>query len=201
MVPPKLHDAPEHADQAAARTRRVALLKIWGPSILLVVAGFVVAYHFVDPAPPREIRLLTGPADGAYHDFGLAYRQELDGVLSVQVASTAGSMENLKALAAGEGDVAFVQGGTASVVRITKEERQIASKAAKTMGLKFAGVDIIRSQKGPLLLEVNSSPGLEGIETATGKDVAGMMINSIEKRLNWKREPGLATVGKAKLAS
>ncbi len=92
------------------------------------------------------------------------------------------------------------QGGTASVVRITKEERMIAAKAAKTLGLKFAGVDIIRSQKGPLLLEVNSSPGLEGIETATGKDVAGMMINSIEKRLNWKREPGLAAVGKSTLA-
>ncbi len=92
------------------------------------------------------------------------------------------------------------QGGTASVARITKEERMIASKAAKTLGLKFAGVDIIRSQKGPLLLEVNSSPGLEGIETATGKDVAGMMINSIEKRLNWKREPGLAAVGRSTLA-
>ncbi|MCI5121129.1 MAG: hypothetical protein D3908_08070, partial [Candidatus Electrothrix sp. AUS4] len=47
---------------------------------------------------------------------------------------------------------------------------------------------IIRSKKGPLLLEVNSSPGLEGIETATGKDIAGMMISSIEKKLGWKRE-------------
>ena len=56
------------------------------------------------------------------------------------------------------------------------------------MGLKIAGVDIIRSKNGPLLLEVNSSPGLEGIETATGKDVAGMMIASIEKKLGWKRE-------------
>ena len=53
------------------------------------------------------------------------------------------------------------------------------------MGLKVAGVDIIRSNKGPLLLEVNSSPGLEGIETATGKDVAGIMISSIEKTMKW----------------
>ena len=52
----------------------------------------------------------------------------------------------------------------------------------------MAGVDIIRSTKGPLLLEVNSSPGLEGIETATGKDVAGMILASIENRLGWKRE-------------
>ena len=93
------------------------------------------------------------------------------------------------------------QGGKARVVRITKDERQLAVKATKTMGLSVAGVDIIRSQSGPLLLEVNSSPGLEGIQTATGKDVAGMMITSIEKHLNWSREPALAEVGKTKLAS
>ena len=80
------------------------------------------------------------------------------------------------------------QGGTASIVKITPKERALALKSAKTLGLKVAGVDIIRSKKGPLLLEVNSSPGLEGIETATGKDIAGMMISSIEKKLGWKRE-------------
>ena len=69
------------------------------------------------------------------------------------------------------------------------------------MGLTVAGVDIIRSQKGPLLLEVNSSPGLEGVQSATGKDIAGMMISSIEKRLNWVQQPALAEVGKTKLAS
>jgi ribosomal protein S6--L-glutamate ligase len=79
------------------------------------------------------------------------------------------------------------QGGTAAIVKITPEERKLALKAAKTMGLKVAGVDIIRSTKGPLLLEVNSSPGLEGIETATGIDVAGAMISSIEKALKWKK--------------
>ncbi|NJN60315.1 MAG: 30S ribosomal protein S6--L-glutamate ligase [Coleofasciculaceae cyanobacterium RL_1_1] len=80
------------------------------------------------------------------------------------------------------------QGGTASVVKITPEERTLAVKAAKVLGLQVAGVDIIRSQAGPLLLEVNSSPGLEGIEAATGKDIAGMIIASIEKKLSWKRE-------------
>lgn len=80
------------------------------------------------------------------------------------------------------------QGGTASIVKISPEERKLALLAAKTMGLKVAGVDIIRSRNGPLLLEVNSSPGLEGIETATGKDIAGMMIASIEKKLGWKRQ-------------
>lgn len=76
-------------------------------------------------------------------------------------------------------------GGTASVVKVTAEEKKIAIKAAKAMELKVAGVDIIRSSKGPLLLEVNSSPGLEGIESATEKDVATMMIQAIEKNLKW----------------
>lgn len=80
------------------------------------------------------------------------------------------------------------RGGSASSVKITREERRIAVKAARTLGLKVAGVDIIRSSKGPLLLEVNSSPGLEGVEGATGKDVSGLIIASIEKQLGWKRE-------------
>jgi ribosomal protein S6--L-glutamate ligase len=77
-------------------------------------------------------------------------------------------------------------GGTASVIRATSEEKRIAIKAAKAMNLKVAGVDIIRSSKGPLLLEVNSSPGLEGIEGATNKDIAGEMIKAIEKNFKWK---------------
>lgn len=72
-------------------------------------------------------------------------------------------------------------GGTASVIKPTSEEKKIAIRAAKAMDLKVAGVDIIRSSKGPLLLEVNSSPGLEGIESATNKDIAGEMIRAIEK--------------------
>ncbi|WP_298223105.1 30S ribosomal protein S6--L-glutamate ligase [Flavobacterium sp.] len=72
-------------------------------------------------------------------------------------------------------------GGTASIIKPTAEEKRIAIKAAKAMDLKVAGVDIIRSSKGPLLLEVNSSPGLEGIENATNKDIAGEMIKAIEK--------------------
>ncbi len=77
-------------------------------------------------------------------------------------------------------------GGTASVIKVTTEEKRIAIKAAKAMDLKVAGVDIIRSSKGPLLLEVNSSPGLEGIEGATNKDIAGEMIRAIEKNFKFK---------------
>ena len=72
-------------------------------------------------------------------------------------------------------------GGTATVIKPTSEEKKIAIRAAKAMDLKVSGVDIIRSSKGPLLLEVNSSPGLEGIEGATNKDIAGEMIIAIEK--------------------
>ena len=79
------------------------------------------------------------------------------------------------------------QGGSASIVKITPDERKLAIKAAKTLGLQVAGVDIIRSSRGPLLLEVNSSPGLEGIEHATGLDVAGAMIAEIEKRISKHR--------------
>ncbi len=77
------------------------------------------------------------------------------------------------------------QGGLASIVKITQEERKLALKAAKVLNLAVAGVDIIRSNKGPLLLEVNSSPGLEGIENATGKDIANTMIMAIEKKLKF----------------
>lgn len=73
------------------------------------------------------------------------------------------------------------RGGTASLTKLTPQERATAVKAAKTMGLNVAGVDILRSDHGPLVMEVNSSPGLEGIENATQKDVAGMIIQYIEE--------------------
>ena len=74
-------------------------------------------------------------------------------------------------------------GGNACLTDITQEEETLAIKAAKAMNLSVAGVDIIRSDRGPLLLEVNSSPGLQGVEDATGQDVAAIMIQSIEKQL------------------
>lgn len=73
------------------------------------------------------------------------------------------------------------RGGTASLIKLTTEERNTAIQAAKTMGLNVAGVDILRSNAGPLIMEVNSSPGLEGIETATQKDIASQIIQFIEK--------------------
>lgn len=72
------------------------------------------------------------------------------------------------------------RGGSATVIKITPEERSTAVRAAKIMGLNVAGVDLLRSNHGPVVMEVNSSPGLEGIEGATGKDIAGQIISFIE---------------------
>ncbi len=73
------------------------------------------------------------------------------------------------------------RGGTAKLVKLTPIERTTALRAAKRMGLNVAGVDILRSNHGPVVMEVNSSPGLQGIEAATEKDVAGMIIQYLEQ--------------------
>jgi len=73
------------------------------------------------------------------------------------------------------------RGGSSSLIKITPEERSTAVRAARIMGLNVAGVDLLRSNHGPVVMEVNSSPGLEGIEGATGKDIAGMIIANLEK--------------------
>jgi ribosomal protein S6--L-glutamate ligase len=73
------------------------------------------------------------------------------------------------------------RGGSAGVVKITPEERTTAVRAARTMGLNVCGVDLLRSNHGPVVMEINSSPGLEGIEAATGKDIAGKIIEFMEK--------------------
>lgn len=79
------------------------------------------------------------------------------------------------------------RGGKASLIKLSPGERKTAARAAKVMGLNVCGVDLLRSDSGPLVMEVNSSPGLRGIEMATGKDVAGMIIGFIEKNAKPKR--------------
>lgn len=78
------------------------------------------------------------------------------------------------------------RGGSAQTIRISPEERSTAVRAARTMGLNVCGVDMLRSNHGPVVMEVNSSPGLEGVEKATGIDVAGRIIEDLEK----KAKPG-----------
>jgi ribosomal protein S6--L-glutamate ligase len=74
------------------------------------------------------------------------------------------------------------RGGTATLIRLTPEERSTAVRAAKIMGLNVCGVDMLRSNHGAVIMEVNSSPGLKGIETTSDKDIADMIIQFIEKR-------------------
>ncbi len=75
------------------------------------------------------------------------------------------------------------RGGTAEVIELSREEELAAIKAANALKLGIAGVDILQSDRGPLIIEVNSSPGLEGIEAATGKDIAGQIIKYVEKHV------------------
>lgn len=86
--------------------------------------------------------------------------------------------------AAGEFRSNLHRGGTAAVAKLTPAERKTAVSAAKAMGLGIAGVDLLRSKHGPVVMEVNSSPGLEGIESATEIDVAAKIIEYLEKRAN-----------------
>jgi ribosomal protein S6--L-glutamate ligase len=78
-------------------------------------------------------------------------------------------------------------GGTGREITLTAEEEELAVRANQVMGLEVSGVDIIRSATGPKILEVNSSPGLEGIEGVTGKDIAGLMIEHIERYISERR--------------
>ncbi len=74
------------------------------------------------------------------------------------------------------------RGGTASLIKLSREEKATAINAAKALGLTVCGVDMLQSSRGPLVMEVNSSPGLQGIEAATGKDIAGKIIEYLERR-------------------
>jgi ribosomal protein S6--L-glutamate ligase len=74
------------------------------------------------------------------------------------------------------------RGGTAELIKLSRRERETAVRAAAELGLTVCGVDLLPSDRGPLVLEVNSSPGLEGIEKATEKDIAGEIIAYLEKQ-------------------
>ena len=75
------------------------------------------------------------------------------------------------------------RGGSSEVIELTTEEKYTAILAAKAVGLGIAGVDLLRSNHGPVVMEVNSSPGLEGIEAATGKDIADISIAFLEQKV------------------
>jgi len=80
------------------------------------------------------------------------------------------------------------RGGSANIIKLSRAEKSAALKAADSLGLSIAGVDMLQSKRGPLILEVNSSPGLEGIETATKVDIGGKIVEYIEKSMLKKRK-------------
>ncbi|MGF1510340.1 MAG: 30S ribosomal protein S6--L-glutamate ligase [Myxococcota bacterium] len=122
--------------------------------------------------------------------------QQLDANILVQEFIKEAAGADIRAFVVGEKVVASMmrqgpkgefrsnlhRGGTASSVKLTPEERSTAVRSAKTMGLRVAGVDMLRSNHGPVVMEVNSSPGLEGIEAASEKDVASAIVEHIEKQ-------------------
>ena len=87
----------------------------------------------------------------------------------------------------GEFRANFHKGGSVKGITPTKKEERLAIAAAREMGLNLAGVDILRSKTGPLILEVNSAPGLEGITLATGVDIAGEVVKYIEQKVKKNR--------------
>ncbi len=174
----------------------------------LPVTGFAHATQFTDDliemvgGAPVVVKLLEGTQGvgvilGETHNSAKSMVEAFRGVkthILVQEFIKEAGGSDIRCLVIGEKVVATMKrqgkegdfrsnlhrGGTASTIKITPEERSTAVRAARTLGLNFAGVDLLRSNHGPVVMEVNSSPGLEGVEKATGIDVAGKIIEFIE---------------------
>jgi TRAP transporter TAXI family solute receptor len=146
-------------------------LKIFGPAIVVTIIGFMVAYQFVSPAPPRRISIGTGSPEGAYFTYGKEYSKILakDGI-TLKIRSTAGSAENLKLLEAESGgvDVAFVQGGMSLLVK--------TDNLVSLGSLYFEPLWIFHR----LDLEVNRLFDLQGLRVAVGADGSGTKILAMQ---------------------
>jgi len=147
-------------------------LGIFGPAILITLAGFIVAYQFVEPAPPRKISIGTGDPSGAYYAFAQRYRETLarEGI-TLEIRNTAGSAENIKLLEAKEGgvDIAFVQGG------IGDPAAQPGLRSLCSLYFEPLWVFYHRS------LQVRRLPDLRGKRIAVGLEESG--VNAIAKKL------------------
>jgi TRAP transporter TAXI family solute receptor len=142
-------------------------VKIFGPTILILLVGFLLAYQFVEPAPPQSITIGTGSPGGAYFDYAKTYRKLLaeDGI-ELKLRNTAGSAENLKLLGVESGgvDIAFVQGG----LKHLSKTGQLVS-----LGSLFFEPLWIFHRKG---IEVKRLPDLKGLRVAIGKEGSGTRI-------------------------
>ena len=192
-----------------SRDKLRALQLLARRGIGLPVTGFANSTQDIDGLldtvgkPPLVVKLLEGTQGvgvvlaetrSAAESVIAAFRQ-LDANILVQEYIEEAGGSDIRAFVVGSRVVAAMmrkaapgefrsnihRGGTAEAIRLTPEERSVAVRAARTLGLDIAGVDMMRSNHGPVVLEVNSSPGLEGIESATGVDVAGSVIKFLEK--------------------
>ncbi len=147
-------------------------LGIFGPAILITILGFIIAYQFVEPAPPRKITIGTGDPSGAYYAFAQRYREILarEGI-TLEIRSTAGSVENIKLLEAKEGgvDVAFVQGGIGDPA---------AQPDLESLGSLYFEPLWIFYQRG---LQVKRLADLRGKRIAVGPEESG--VNAIATKL------------------
>lgn len=166
--------------------------------IIAMVGGAPLVVKLLKATQGRGV-VLAETAKAARSVIGAFQAMDADVLVQEFVADAAGADVRLfviggKVVAAmrrqakeGEFRSNLHQGGMAEFVKATREEREIAVKATRIMGLDVAGVDLLRTRTGPKVLEVNSSPGLQGIEKATNEDVAGQIIAHLERRL----QPGL----------
>lgn len=205
-----MHTFPLITSQAISRSRDKlrALQLLAREGIGLPVTGFARSIKDIQGlielvgGAPLIIKLLEGTqgvgvvlaeTDKAAESVMAAFSQ-LDANILVQEFIKEAGGADIRALVIGNKVVASMmrqgakgefrsnlhQGGSASPVKLTPEERSTAVRSAKKLGLRVAGVDMLRSNHGPVIMEVNSSPGLEGIEKSSGKDLAGMMVEYLE---------------------
>ncbi|NGZ05658.1 MAG: 30S ribosomal protein S6--L-glutamate ligase [Magnetococcales bacterium] len=202
---------------AKSRDKLRCLQLLAGSGIGLPVTGFAHATQFTDDliqmvgGAPVVIKLLEGTqgigvvlaeTHRSAKSMIEAFRGMDANILVQEYIHEAGSAD-IRCLVVGERVVAAMmrqgndgdfrsnlhRGGQAKPIRITPQERQTAVRSARLMGLNVAGVDMLRSKRGPLVLEINSSPGLEGVEQASNVDVAGKIIQFLERKLHPKPSP------------
>jgi TRAP-type uncharacterized transport system substrate-binding protein len=142
-------------------------IKVYGPAIILTVVGFIVTYQFVGPAPPKHIVIATGMKEGAYYAYGKAYSEIFarEGV-TLEVKSTAGSVENIKLLEAEAGavDIAFLQGGTGTLAT--------SSNLVSLGSLYFEPLWIFYRED----TQVDLPPNLRGKRIAVGGEGSGTKV-------------------------
>ena len=199
------------------RDKLRALQVLAGASVPLPVTGFTrspeaigAAIRFVGGAPlivklvegSQGVGVVLAETDKAAESVIAAFRQLEANILVQEFIAEAGGADlrafvidgkvvasMMRKAAPGDFRSNLHRGGTAEKVKLSPEERAIAIRSAKVLGLRVAGVDILRSNHGPLVMEVNASPGLEGIEKATGKDVAGKIVEFVEELVRRGTKP------------